>query len=71
MHFYASGVAKFEEKVIAISGESRISQTGAPTPQFGAKPIIWHDLCRKLHENERNGPERASLAIPPDPPMAM
>ena len=26
----------------------------APTPDFGAKHIIWQDLCPKLHKNQRN-----------------
>ena len=29
----------------------RISQTGAPTPMVGRKPIIWPNFSRKLHEN--------------------
>ena len=36
-------------------GGSRISQSeGALTPE-GTEPIIWHIVCRKLHENEKNG----------------
>ena len=37
-----------------------------PTPELGTKSITWQDLCRKLHENERNWTEkgRASLAPP-------
>ena len=26
----------------------------APTPGVGRQPIDWPNLCRKLHENERN-----------------
>ena len=40
-----------------FSGGSRISQTGAPTPQKYMKTFIGQDFCRKLLENERNWTE--------------
>ena len=35
------------------SGGSRISQTGAPTPQEKCLPIILQNFCRKLHGNKK------------------
>ena len=49
------------------SGGSRISQTGAPTPEFKTKTYYLQDICRKLHENERNLTGGASLASTPPP----
>ena len=36
-----------------VSGGSRIFQIGAPTPEFGEKPLIWKDFCWNLHENQK------------------
>ena len=44
-----------KEKAVADPGFRR---RGAPTPEFGVKPTIWQDFCRKLHGNERNWTER-------------
>ena len=44
-------------------GNSGFPSWGSTTPEFGAKPIISQDFCRKLHENERK--RRESL----NPPM--
>ena len=34
---------------------------GGANPGFVAKPIMWQDFRQKLHENERNWAEGASL----------
>ena len=36
---------------LSCSGGSRSSQTGerALTPEFGQKPFIWQDSCKRLH----------------------
>ena len=42
---------------------------GRQSQRWGSQPIIWPNVARKLHENERNwtqrGREHASLAPPP------
>ena len=56
-----------QPKVMFLSGESRIAQRGAPTPEAGVcQSIISHIFCRKLHPNERSWTEmrRVSLASP-------
>ena len=42
-----------------------LSQTGAPTPQFGQNTIIWQDFCRQLHENEINRTEGECTSLAP------
>ena len=32
---------------------------------WGAKPLTWQDLCRKLHENERNWTEKGAASLAP------
>ena len=44
-----------EQNVVVISGGSRISQTGVPTPEFGAKAYYLEKFGQKLHENEEIG----------------
>ena len=55
------------------NGGSRFSQTGvgvALTSGSGAKPNIWQDFYRKLHENERNWKGGGYVPnYPLDPPM--
>ena len=53
------------QHIVDISGGSRISQTGGANPlNLGQKPIMWQDIYRKLHENERIWTGDASLAPP-------
>ena len=54
---------------IVISGGSRISQTRALICDFVAKPIIWQDFCRKLHEYEKKLDREVPSAPALDPPM--
>ena len=37
---------------------------------LGQKPIIWQDVCRKLHENNRNWTGGAPKCLL-DPPMEL
>ena len=41
---------------------------GAQTPNGVRAPIIWQNLCRKLHENERIWTERERTSPVPPPP---
>ena len=55
-----------------LSGGSRISKTGRGDNcwDWNKNPIIWQDLCRKLHENERNstaGWREGDAYIPSEP----
>ena len=67
---FSNGVRQF-----LTSGGSRISQTGAPTPQ-GVEALTYYlaSFHQKLHENEtiwaeRDGRRAGVEAPPPDPPM--
>ena len=53
---------------VGTSGESRISQTGAPTSEFGVKTVIWQDFCQKLNENEKYFGRKGHVSLFPPPP---
>ena len=58
----------FAEGQVSVQWLIQDFPEGAPTQR--ALLIIWHNLCRKLHENEKNWTEAGGASLEPlDPPM--